>query len=522
MRIARASSSVRAPGVDCWCTPEVKGKQRGSLRLHSTVGGSCSNANCLSLSSLLGKSVGRLCLTALAFVGLASHSWGADLLVRGGRLIDGVRSAPIFADILIRDGWIHEIGPHLSSDAAQVIDASGATVLPGLIDSHVHLEIVPGSSFRQDSPDALAGLRQQHLRAYLACGVTTVLDAGISRKQGAAIREWLAAGNHGPRFLTLGQPLATPSGYHWGASQTVAQISELDHFFELVESSEAVGIKVLIEPGWSPFSALPIPGKALLEAIKRRAQARGLPIFVHSRTEESHNLALDLGAHALTHLGFEEFMPSPTLIRRAALSGTYVITTLSANEIHMLQFAPERLGKDYLAGVVPPRELDSAMDPGALDHVRAGVIGLGVPWLPESVAVWVWHALVDQDVIASRTRNQQEALLKFSQAGAKIVVGSDSPGFSFVPYMFHGPTTIREIELLGEAGMSPMQAIVAATQTPAEMLLLDDELGTIAVGKRADILIVEGDPLVDLSSLRNVLWTIHDGHARTPIGWMTE
>ena len=461
-------------------------------------------------------------MAALVFVGSASHSRGADLLVRGGRLIDGAGSAPIFADVMIRDGWIHEIGPSLSSGSAEIIDASGATVLPGLIDSHVHLEIVPGASFRQDSPDALIGLRQQHLRAYLACGVTTVLDAGISQKQAAAIREWLVAGNHGPRFLTLGQPLATPAGYEWGASQTVGQISELDDFFEMARSSGTVGIKVLIERGWSPFSALPIPSKELLAAIGRRAQIGGLPIFVHSRTEESHNLALQLGAHALTHVGFEESLPSPALIRRTVLAGTYVVTTLSANEVHMLQFVPERLDEDYLAGVVPTLELDSAVDPRALDHVRSGIIGLGMPWLPESVALWLWRALVNKDVIASRTRNQQEALLQLSQAGAKIVVGSDSPGFSFVPYMFHGPTTIREIELLGEAGMSPMQAIVAATQTPAEMLSLDDELGTIAVGKRADVLIVEGNPLADLDSLRDVLWTIQDGHARTPIGWMTE
>jgi imidazolonepropionase-like amidohydrolase len=86
--------------------------------------------------------------------------------------------------------------------------------------------------------------------------------------------------------------------------------------------------------------------------------------------------------------------------------------------------------------------------------------------------------------------------------------------------MFHGPTTVREIELLEGAGFSPMEAITAATRSPAEMLGLDGELGTVEVGKRADLVVVQGDPSIDLAALHNVLWTIQGGIARSPSEWM--
>jgi imidazolonepropionase-like amidohydrolase len=89
-----------------------------------------------------------------------------------------------------------------------------------------------------------------------------------------------------------------------------------------------------------------------------------------------------------------------------------------------------------------------------------------------------------------------------------------------MPYLFHGLTTLREIELLDGAGLSPAQALDAATRTPARMLGLASEIGTIEPGKRADLVIVRGDPLQDLRALRSPLWTVKDGVAHTPAEWM--
>src|SRR5262249_21726819 len=111
----------------------------------------------------------------------------------------------------------------------------------------------------------------------------------------------------------------------------------------------------------------------------------------------------------------------------------------------------------------------------------------------------------------------RRAIQKLAAAGVPIVVGSEAGGS---PYHEHGPTTLREIELLGEAGGSPADVIAAATRTPAAMLGLGDQIGTVEVGKHADLVVVRDDPLADLGNLRSVRFTVRDGVAHTPGEWM--
>ena len=99
-------------------------------------------------------------------------------------------------------------------------------------------------------------------------------------------------------------------------------------------------------------------------------------------------------------------------------------------------------------------------------------------------------------------------------------MGTDSGAWPLIPSCFHGYSTIREMELLAAAGLQSMTILQAATRLPAEMMGLEDQIGTVEVGKRADLVVLEDDPLADLKALRSVQWTIRDGEARSPAAWM--
>ena len=150
----------------------------------------------------------------LAILALTLGQAGAaDLLIRNARLIDGTGAPPrTGVAILVRDSRIAAIAPDLAAPDSPLLDAGGATVLPGLIDAHVHLGVVPGSGQRHDPPEVERALRRWHLRAYLACGITTVLDTSVAAATALEIQGWLRSGELGPRYLTLGPGLTTPSG----------------------------------------------------------------------------------------------------------------------------------------------------------------------------------------------------------------------------------------------------------------------------------------------------------------------
>src|SRR5512138_308438 len=139
-----------------------------------------------------------------------------DLLITNARLPGGGRAAgsqPDRVSVRVRGGRIAEIGADLPRDGGRELDAEGGTVVPGLVDAHVHLQSVPGATFRGDDEDARRRAWKHHLKAYLACGVTTILDAAIAAPVLRDIHSWLDGGGAGPRVLALAPALYPPGGY---------------------------------------------------------------------------------------------------------------------------------------------------------------------------------------------------------------------------------------------------------------------------------------------------------------------
>jgi len=458
-------------------------------------------------------------LAALLWAAVPAHA--ADLLIRNARLLDGTGAPPrANVSILVRAGRIAAIG-NLPTDAnVPTLDVAGASVLPGLIDSHVHLSVVPGSEIRQDSAATLRALRLQQLRAYLACGVTTVLDAGIEPEIARELKTALAAGAPGPTLLFLGPPFIPPGGY--GAfSRAVETPEQVRVQFDVAQSLGAVGIKLMLETGWSPFASLPMHSAQILRKLVQEAAHRKLPIYVHASSERDYDAALDLGAHAIMHgLLYRDAELTPAFITRMQRSGAYQISTLSVMDALRIEFEPKRLELPLTQLTVPASVLATARDPRSGRILAESRVASVAGWLPSPARRAAAAYNFSNHAIRKAVSSASRAIAAENRAGIPIVAGSDSGNDPIVPYLFHGVTTLREIELLGSAGLSTAQALAAATRTPAQMLDLTSEIGSLERGKRADLVIVRGDPLQDLRNLRDVLWTVKDGVAHTPAEWM--
>jgi imidazolonepropionase-like amidohydrolase len=123
-------------------------------------------------------------------------------------------------------------------------------------------------------------------------------------------------------------------------------------------------------------------------------------------------------------------------------------------------------------------------------------------------------------MILDTVKRSQDMVGRLHDAGVPIVIGTDTPGTPWFQYNFHGPTILREIELVAAAGLSRQAALAAATRVAAEMVGLSDQLGTVEVGKKAEMVVLDGDPLEQLDALRSIRWTIKEGIARSPQDWM--
>lgn len=440
-----------------------------------------------------------------------------DVLIVDARLWDGTGS-PVQddVDVRIRDGHIVEIGRELARDGAQLLDAAGATVLPGLIDAHVHLSMDPGSAWRTTTPEQHEQALRTHLRAYLAAGFTTILDPAVLPDEHARIRSAIESGAPGPRYLALGTPFSPPGGYVAvviPAFPSVASPAEVEAQLDALVAEGVDGVKVTVEDGLAG-PVWPLHSDAVFTAIHDGAERRGLPVYAHAMTPKEQLLALEkLHPYAFVH---PPDRPDRKALDAIVASGVYETSTLSVFDGLRGGFEPERFTDSLVELTVPVEERATALDRDVKHAFGRQMIATAFPHAP--LKGTIGRLAAHEFVVGPRVRRAQRSVLALSDSGVPLVLGSDSGNWPIIPYLFHGPTSVRELELLGEAGLSPEQALTAATRTPARMVGI--EAGTIEVGRLADLIVVEGDPLQDLSAVRTIRWTVRAGVAHTPAEWL--
>ena len=345
----------------------------------------------------------------------------ATLAVVGAAVFDGTGSAPVAGRTVVAAGGVIErvgqAGEVVPPPGARVVDGTGATLLPGLVDAHVHLGFYPPAQV-------------------LAGGVTTVRDLGWPPERLAALRREAADPGTSPRLLAAGQILTVPGGYPtrapWAPPGTAWPVDGVADAVlavaELAVAGAAV-IKVALDDRVGP--TLPA---AVLAAVVKAAGERGLRVTAHVGTAAEAAKALAAGVGELAHWPFDPAGLPTALVD--ALAGSMV--------------------------AVPTLHIDPS--PARRGGVR-----------------------------------------RFVARGGRVVYGTDLGN--------QGPppgADVEELRLLVEAGLDPGRALAAATSVAAAHLGLGGA-GRIVPGARADLLLVEGNPLADLTALERVRLVARDG-----------
>jgi len=400
-------------------------------------------------------------LTIREFLVLKEKRPSAMLAITGVRLINGTGGAPKSdMTVLVLNGRIHAVGSSkttLVPKNAEVIDASGLTLLPGLMDSHFHL----------DSDGTLPAL-------FLSHGVTSIRDPGA----------WIEA-YEGVRQSKETQPRLFLAGPHIDGVQP-AYPADSTVVRDAMEARLAVTRN--LDEGASVIKAyfrLPL---ALIEEVTRVAHARGIPVTAHLEIVDAGD-AIRAGVDGLEHV---------------TSAGVALLPAREGEAYRQVVLA------DNAARSVGRYRVWSQLD---LKSERASrllklMVSRNVTLSP-TLAVFE-RRQGDKDTAETHVQGFRQMVAFTGQAhraGVRVVVGSHSS----VPHAERGWAYQREMELLVEAGLTPLQAIQAGTLENAKFFRVENRLGSIEPGKQADLVLVEGDPSQDISNMRRVKKVMIDG-----------
>lgn len=393
----------------------------------------------------------------------------------GATLIDGTGTPPVpDAAVLVHDGRIVAAGPRPTvaiPAGTELIDAGGKTVLPGLWDMHAHYEQVEWGPI------------------YLAAGVTTVRDVGNEFEFVTAVRDAIARGTGiGPRMVLAG--VVDGSGPRGVGVDKADNPAEAIRIVRRYHAAEFRQMKI--------YSSVSLP---VLRAVAREAHRLGMSVTGHVPDSLDVYQAVKAGMDQVNHIPYIYNVmrpPKPDSGPRPPLDLTAprARRAIAFLRAHHVVVDPTISIFEWFTH--PSRIPFSEIEPGILK-------------VPPALAGPLTHTGVPQEGEAEAARwfgDLLSVLGALHRAGIRIVAGTDQG----VP----GHTLHRELELYVKAGFTPMEAIQAATLEPARALGLERESGTIERGKRADLLVIDGDPLADISNTRKVWLVVANGRRFRP------
>jgi imidazolonepropionase-like amidohydrolase len=413
------------------------------------------------------------------------------LALVGGMLLDGYEAGPIHhAAVLIDGDRIVRVGPAAAMTIPPdytVIDTSGQTMMPGMIDLHAHLVILGHGSYatwfpwieKNGGATMLARVMEISAKQLLHAGVTSAVDLGAPLDASLAVRERINRGEvPGPRMVMSGPWLTRTPGVFPPEYQI--KVDSPEQAAREVERLAAAGVDVI-----KAHSGL---RREDYQAIVESARARGLRVHAHVYAEQDVRNALETGVDVLTHAGSAGTAPpySDQLVTDIVNRGRPVVITAAHRSWIYPDTAafPERLQDRQLKADFPPDIYAEVQD--SMKNWRA----LG------------YFGRTDREMLF-----RERGVKQFTDTGAVIGMGTDSG----TPLNFHTEALWREAKVHVDMGMPPLRVISSLTRIGANILGKTRDLGTVEPGKLADIIVVKGNPLFDIMALSQVEMVIKGG-----------
>ncbi len=423
------------------------------------------------------------------------------LVFRDVRVFTGTSAEALeHQDVVVRDGRISDVRPTGGAvdERAVVVDGKGRTLLPGFVDFHVHLVGGPSPPWHLTLPDP-----DHNGRALLHAGITAAVDMGGDLDELRELSERARNGQWlGPRFWYAGPLITAEGGYpasmlrgllpwpiSWLAARAFAREIAAGGAAEAVDVHHRNGashIKVAVAQ--VPLGT-PTLTEEQLRAVVAAADARGLPVMAHVDTAERALLAARAGVDVLVH-GIHLGELTEAQARELASLKVAVAPTLTVwNRIVQLARATyepspmerEVFAEDFLRQLSP--EVVRRQD------------------IPPDFRFWV-------EQLSASSEQRKVAVKRLYEAGVPLLVGSDASGsVACIP----GAAFHDEMRLMVEAGVPPAEVLRAATSRAAQWMDARADFGTVEPTRRADLVLVDGNPLEDITATARIVWVLRDG-----------